>query len=380
MELTLEQKDLAQATLIVAALLKRSANTMPVLSNLLIEAEDDHASFIGTDMESHARVRVPAQVKGGPGKVTLPADKLSELVGLLPAGAAVTLKDEGGQVVLTTEATQYRLVTLPADDYPQWHPDTASARFHVPHQQMRKMLDAVLYAIPQRDHRRVLNGALMEIRNGEALRLTATDGKKLSRISEPIGEIEGDDQVRVVVPGKLLGELRRNLAEEGAVAVEVGSRQAAFHFDNVEYRTQLIEGKYPDCDAVIPKDFPFTVRINHDRFKLAARRAGITSDDKNKSIILKFADNSCDFSSMAADVGAFAGRTSVEYDGNPLEIAFNFQLLVETLDSFGHPDIEIRIKSEQAPCLFHCAAEPQRECVLMPIKLADVRRPPTDEE
>ncbi len=374
MQLTIEQKDLTQAALVVASLLKRSQTTLPVLSNLLIDAEDGQAVFLGTDLESHVRVRIPAQLEGGAGQLTLPADKLAELVSLLPAGSQVLLADEGGQVKVTCASNQYRLVTLPADEYPKWTPDTFVSKFSVTQKQMRRLIDAILYALPAKDHRRVLMGALMEVKDLN-LRLTATDGKKLSRMSVALGDIEGDPTVKVVVSGKLLADLRKVLGDEGSVTVEVGERQVAFFVDNVEYRTNVIEGKYPDCDAVIPRDFPFQVRLNRDQFKDAARRAGVVSEDKNKSIILKFEDNTCEFTSMAADIGTFAGKVSVEYEGNALEIAYNYQLMIETLNSFAHADVRLKIKSEQSPTVMACDDEPDHLCVLMPIKLADLRQP-----
>lgn len=379
-QLTLEHKDLTQATLVVANLLKRSATTLPVLSNLLIEAEDGEAIFRGTDLESMARVRIPAKVDGGPGSLTLPADKLSEVVGLLPAGASVSLKDTGGQVELECPPMSYKLVTLPADDYPQWNQEVAETRLHVPQKLFRRLLDAVSYAVPVKDHRRVLMGVYFEVIDGTTLRLTATDGKKLSRMSADIGDVEGERSARAVVSGKLLGDLRKVLGDQGSVTVEFGTRQVAFLVDNIEYRTSVIEGKYPDCDAVIPKDFSYTVRLNREEFKLSARRAGVVSDDRSKSIILRFADNACDFSAMAADVGRFEGSTPVEYDGAPIEIAFNYQLMIETLDSFSSSDILLNLKNESAPCLFKCDAEPEHFCVLMPIKLSDARRPSEAEE
>ncbi len=356
----------------MASLLKRSQTTLPVLSNLLVDAADGTATFVGTDLESHVTVRVPAQLKGGPARLTLPADKLAELVGLMPAGSNIVMNDEGGQVRISSTANEYRLVTLPADDYPVWSPDDAATTFSVTQRQLRRLIDAVLYALPAKDHRRVLMGALIETKDMN-LRMTATDGKKLSRMSVSLGEIEGDKNARCVVSGKLLTDLRKILGDEGSVQVEIGERQAAFIVDNVEYRTNVIEGKYPDCDAVIPKEFPFAVRLNREQFKLAARRAGVVSEDRNKSIILKFADNSCEFTSMAADIGTFNGKVSVEYDGNPIEVAFNYQLMIETLDSFGHPDIHLNIKSEQSPTVLRCDAEPDHICVLMPIKLTDLR-------
>lgn len=379
MQLTLGHKDLVQAATVVAALLKRSVTTLPVLSNMLIDAEDGQAVFMGTDLESHVTVRVPVRLEGVGGKLTLPADKLAELVSLLPAGSEVTLKDEGGQVEIHSEAAQYHLVTLPPDDYPKWHPENALSRFDVPQKVFRRLIDAVSYALPAKDHRRVLMGVLLEVRDG-ALRLTATDGKKLSRMSARIGEVEGDREVRAVISGRLLNDIRRVLGDEGSATIEMGERQAAITVDNVEYRTNVIEGKYPDCDAVIPREFPHQVRLNREQFQISARRAGVVSEDRTKSIILHFHENICEFTSMTADVGTFSGRVGVEYDGASLEIAFNYQLLVETLNSFSQPDVRLNIKSEQSPCVFLSDAEPDHLCVLMPIKLSEARRTDFSEE
>lgn len=373
MQLTLEQQDLTQASMIVAGLLKKSQTTLPVLSNLLIEAEGDTAYFIGTDLESFVRVRVPVEISGGTSaRMTLPADKLSEIVSLLPAGQKITLSDEGGQVAIKTDQASYNLVTLPPDDYPQWTPEEGLTTITLSQKELRRLLDAILYALPTKDHRRILMGALFEI-NDLSLTLTGTDGKKLSRIKTKLQNSEGDSITQCVVYGKLLNDMKRILSDEGPVKLEIGNRQVAFLVDNVEYRTNVIEGKYPDCNAVIPKDFPFAVKLNRTQFLMAARRAGVVSEDKNKSIILRFSENNCEFTSMAADVGRFSGNVAVQYDGNPIEIAYNYQLMIETLNSFSHPDITLKIKSEQSPTVMNCDAEVDHLCVLMPIKLAELR-------
>lgn len=373
MEIVLERNDLHEAATVVASLLKRSTSAMPVLSNMLVDAsEADRVLFLGTDLESFVRVRVPATVTGGSARITVPAEKLAELVGLLPSGTTVRIIDEGGNVRILCESNNYNLVTLPPDDYPNWQPEIPTTRFTITQKQLKVLLDAVLYAVPLKDHRRVLMGALMELQP-EGVRLTATDGKKLSRMRVPKTEQEDEGTPRAVISGKLLTDVRRVLGDEGLVTVELGLKQVAFLVDHVEYRTNMIEGKYPDCDAVIPKEFNYSIRLNRTQFETAARRAGVVSEDKSKSVILKFEDGRCHFTSMAADVGTFAGDVSVEYDSKPLEIAFNYELLIETLRSFSHPDIKLNIKSETSPMVLVCDEEPEHLCVLMPIKLADIR-------
>lgn len=370
-QLVFEQKDLSHAATIVANLLKRSATTLPLLSNVLLEARDGRAVLTGTDMESMVRVAIPVKADKD-ARLTLPAEKFAELVGLLPAGCEVVLEQDGGQVAIRSEGSQYALVTLPAEDYPNWRQEPHTTRLEIKQGQFKRLVDAVAYAIPSKDHRRALLGGLFEVR-GLGLRLTGTDGKKLSRMAIEASEVEGEEDLRVIVPGKLIGDLRRVVGDEGPLRIELSERQAAFFVDNVEFRANCIEGRYPDCDAVIPKEFPARAKLNRDSFQAAARRAGVTSDDKNKSVILKFHEGGCDFSSSAQDVGQFAGTTSLEYSGPSIEVAFNYQLLIETLNSFGHPEVELKLKSEQSPCVFACEQEPDHLCVLMPIKLSDLR-------
>jgi DNA polymerase-3 subunit beta len=374
-KLTFDQRELSFATGIVASLLKRSATTMPVLSNILVEVEENHATFVGTDQESLVSVRVPVELEGTAERLTVPADKLAELVGLLAAGSRVKIVHSGTHVEIRSESNSYKLVTLPADDFPRWQAETSISRFTLTQAQIKALLDATLYALPARDHRRVLMGVLLELRPG-TLRFTATDGKKLSRMEVDVAEIEGSDTMRMVVSGKLLADLRKALTGEGPVAFELGERQVCIRIGNVEYRTNVIEGKYPDCDAVIPKEFPLAARLNRDQFQVGARRAGVVSDDKSKSVILRLEDNACSFTSMAQDVGEFDGSVAIEYDGRPFEIAFNCQLLIETLNSFSHPDIRMKLKSESAPTVMVCDEEPGHLCVLMPIKMSEARPVP----
>lgn len=347
---------------------------MPVLSNMLIDCKDGVAVFLGTDQESLVRVRVPV-VNEGTGRMTVPADKMTELVSLLPTDAPASLVDKGGHAIIQSETIEYQLVTLPPDDYPRWKSAPTLSTFSVTQKQLKRVLDAILYALPAKEHRRVLTGSLLEIHDGK-LRMTATDGKKLSRMSCEVSDLDGDGVLKTVVPGKVLHDLRRNLGDEGSVKVEVGERQIVLTLDEIEYRTNTIEGKYPDCDAVIPAEFPFEIRLNRDRFQVATRRAGVTSDDKNKSVVLRFHDNSCAFSSAAADVGEFTGDVAVEFEGGPVELAFNYQLAIDTLNSFSHPDIHLKADSQQKPCVFVCDEEPDHLCVLMPIKLSELRRAP----
>lgn len=381
----LAQKDLESAATVVSNLVEKSVGPSPILSNLLIEASEQGVQFRGTDNEAMVTVNVNATVEKQ-GITTIPADTFRELVRVLPPNCEVTLEESKGKVVVRCENNEYNLMTIPADDFPQWPAVAGASKFQIAQKVLKHLIESTAYALPGKDHRRVLLGVYFEL-GDHTLRLTATDGKKLARISSTVPEVEGKGDAKVIVPRKLLDNLQRNLGNEGPVEVEVSSpesssgRQISFRFENILYRCNGIEGKYPDCDSVIPKEFPIEIDFNRDVMLQGARRAGVTTDDKNKSIILKLVDNACEFHSMAHDLGTFSGKIPMEYSGSTIEMAFNYQFLVETLSRFGSSELKLLVKSSTAPVVFRSKDEETRLSLLMPIKLADVRPPePADEE
>lgn len=386
MHVQLPQKDLEAAAIVVSSLVDRSASTQPLLANLLIETSDQGVQFRGTDLEAVVTVKTGGNVVR-PGRTTVPAETFRDLVKLLPPMGEVSIEDTGRKVVVQCETHDYKLMNLPADDFPEWPPVPGDTKFQISQKVLKNLIDATVYALPVKDHRRVLMGIYFELNENE-LRLTATDGKKLARISTSIPEVEGSGTAAIVVPRKLLDNLLKTLGSEGPVEIEIasganGPRQIAFRFDNITYRCNGIDGKYPDCDAVIPKDFPIQIDFNRDAFLLESKRAGIVTDEKSRSIILKFEDGQCHFSAMAHDLGTFVGSVAVDYNGAMMELAFNFTFLIETLSRFQNPELKMMIKNPTAPIVFKSKDEETRLSLLMPIKLADARPPapmPEDEE
>jgi DNA polymerase-3 subunit beta len=379
MHIQIPQKDLEQATNIVSGLVDRSSGPQPVLGNLLVEADDTGVHFRGTDMESSVVVNLSAAVKR-PGKTTVPAETFKEIVKLFPPQGEVDFQEAGRKVTVSCEANEYKLMTIPADEFPLWNTEAGTTRFQLSQKTLKYLIEAATYALPQKDHRRVLMGVNFELHD-MTLRLTATDGKKLARVFTPLPEIEGATSGNIVVPRKLIDNVAKFLTGEGPVDVEMSQRQISFRFANVTYRGNGIDGKYPDCDAVIPKEFPITIPLHRDHFLQGARRAGVTTDEKHRSVILKFENGAVHFSSMSHDLGAFAGRIPVDYNGNMIELAFNFQFLLETLSRFSKPELKMFIKSSSSPVVVRAQDEENRLALLMPIKLSDARpAPPSDEE
>lgn len=370
MLLHVSQKELEVAASAVSGLADKSGATHAAASNVLIEATERGVQFRATDMESMVTVNTEARVETT-GVTTIPAEAFRDIVKSLPTSGEVTIEMLSNKVRISCETNEFLIVTTPADDFPAWQSETGNSKFQISQKMLRTMIDSTLYALPAKDHRRVLMGIYVELSDNN-LRMTATDGKKLSRIFTSIPEIEGNGEAQLILPRKLAENILKTIGSEGPVEVEFSDRQIALRFANITYRGLGIEGKYPDCDQVIPKEFPIVVMLNRDVFLQAVRRAGVTSDERNRSIVLNLDDNKVEFHSYHHDLGAFDGSIAIEYPHERIELAFNHTFLIDTLSKFPSPDVRLLIKNQRAPVVFRNQEDDQRLALLMPIKLSDV--------
>lgn len=371
MRIRLAQKDLLHASDVVAKIVSRSQGPMPALNNVLVDANAGTVRFEGTDMETHVAVNVPGTIET-PGSTTVDAVRLNQIVKVLPGGADITLEAKDGKALLTCDKNEFKLLTLPAEDFKEWAKQPALTRFRLDQKALRDVLKATAFAIAtSKEARRVLFGVYVELKDN-TLRLTATDGKKLARVSRAINEVEGNGTRALILPSKPTNELSSLLGDQGTVDIEMGESQFAFTFGDVTLRTQAIDGKYPDCDAVIPKEFAGEVVFDRDRFLAAIRRAAIVATDPNRSVVLKFDGNECEFMATAYDIGSFSGKLPVTYSGEPIRVAFNCEYMTESLNCYSHPEIRMHLKNNSAPVIFKSDKEPERLALLMPIKLAAV--------
>lgn len=376
MRLRLPQREFLDAVSVVAPLAIKTATPMPLLNYVLITAEKGLIRLEATDLESHALVTIPGTIEQE-GRITIEADRLAAIVKLFPAGSEVSIETQDGKATIRCESNEYNLLTLPSEDFPNWATENPTVRFRIEQRVLRDIIAAVEYATASgKEGRRVLFGVFTEV-GDNTLTMTATDGKKLSRMSQNLSEVEGSGAISMIIPRKPLNELRRMLGDQGPVDVALSQRQIHFTVDNKIYRTQAIDGKYPDCNAVVPKDKDLTMHavLDRDRFVQAVRRAGVVANDMNRSIRLSLAQDQCEFMSMAYDVGSFSGKMPVKYTAEPIQVAFNYEFLVETVSNFAHSEITMMMKSNNAPVIFRTDKEPNRLSLLMPIKLTSVPTP-----
>jgi DNA polymerase-3 subunit beta len=375
MHIKIRQKELDAAVSVACSLSQKANSAMPIMGNVLIETGGSvGVQLRGSDSESCVAVNAAAHPIR-PGRTTVPADVFSQLVQNLPVEEDVTIEEIDGKVLVLCGSNRYQLMTQPAEDFPTWMAEPPLTRFTIAQKALKAMIEATTYALPVKDHRRVLMGICAELDDNNTWRFTATDGKQLARYAITVPEVDGASRSTIIIPRRLAETVGKHLGDEGPVDIEISARQIAFRFGNVLFRGMGIDGKYPDCDQVIPRDFPTVFPLNATLFRQAARRAGVTTDEKTRSVALKFENGRAEFSSMAHDLGTFSGSIPVEYTGPTLELAFNYQFLIETLDRFSSDQVMIHVKTSKQPVVFKIPNDDKRLALLMPIKLSDVRPP-----
>ena len=315
------------------------------------------------------RCTVQAKVDA-PGKTTAPARTFSELVRELPSGE-VNLELEGDLLKVQADENSYHLQTMPAEDFPSWPQLNPHSTLTLSQSELLAMLGRVLFAVPQRDPRKVLLGALFDVKEGDLV-VVATDGKKLGYTRRPLTEIIGAKEISAIVPYKILAEVQRNLGAEGDVKVEIAERQIAFHLGNVVYLSNKIDGSFPNYEMVIPKDISRAAQFDRDAFGAGIRRASVISEEKNNSIILRFEQERARITSRTYDVGDYEGRIPVTYDGAPFDIAFNHKYLTEVMRIIEDKAVTMRVKQITSPVIFQNDADKDSLYLIMPIKMSDL--------
>lgn len=367
MKVVFKRDALLQATGVVQSLVNPQA-TLPILSNVLIETDGDAVRFTASDLESCVKCEVIAEVEAG-GAITLPAKKLVEVIKELP-NADISLILEGASVTIECDRISERLNGLDPEDFPKWPKIKAQAKFDMPQRDLREVIEKTHFAIPTKDPRKVLLGALFEIKDGN-LRTVATDGKKLAYIEKALPDGADVKSTSVIVPHKVLTELQRQLGDDGNVKINLGDKQVSFELGTITYVTNKIDGTYPNYELVIPKDFDKEVVLDRAAVSSAIRRAAVMSDERSRSVVLKMSDNRLELHAMSFDVGSMKEDLAIDYAFEPFEVAFNWQFLLDVLRAIDEDKFIIQMNKPVSPTIFKPHEADHFRYVVMPIKITD---------
>ncbi len=345
--------------------------TLPVLANILLETTDKGIRLSGTDLDIAVSTEVLADVETQ-GSITIPAKKLAEIARELPP-APVKMSAAGEQkVTLECGRTRFKLLGLPRDEFPSFPTVRFDESWRVRSGDLQKLIGHTSFAASTEDSRPILNGVLWELRP-DHMRMVATNGHRLAKMELPITS-EGAPSGDLIVPPKALEQIRKLFPAEEDLEIARGDNHLAFRSPFTSVFTRLIEGPYPNYEQVIPKDNDRVALADKNVLAQALRRMSIIASDQTHRIRLAFNAGMLKLGVQTPDLGEAQDEVPINYEGDPLEIGFNANYLIEILRYM--PTDEVRLTFKAAERAATIEPEGWKDnakylCLVMPLKLID---------
>ncbi|WP_306252486.1 DNA polymerase III subunit beta [Parvularcula sp. IMCC14364] len=347
-------------------------NTIPILSNVLLQAEGSALALTATDLDIEIAEQVSADVEQ-PGAITASALTLYEIVRRLPEGAQVRLDTEGsdGRLKLTAGKSDFNLAVLPDQDFPSLTVDNEGVIFSMPSKELKRLIDKTRFAMSQEETRYYLNGVYFHAvtEGGRALRAVATDGHRLARLDSPLPD--GAESIPgVIIPRKAVLELRRLLDDAGEqVQVSVSEAKVRFIFDDVTLTSKLIDGTFPDYQRVIPSGNDRTLKVETADFAKAVDRVSTVSADKTRSIKMILESDHLQLIVNNPETGSAQEELAVDYSAEALEIGFNAKYLLDVASQIDGDTATFEFADPSSPTLISDEEDVQALYVLMPLRV-----------
>ncbi|HYT67137.1 MAG TPA: DNA polymerase III subunit beta [Vicinamibacterales bacterium] len=351
MELVVRKTDLLRELQLFQGIVERK-NTIPILANVLLEANGAEMKMLATDLEVGLRSKCPATVSKS-GSLTLPAKKLYEIVKALPE-TDVRIEEDKGGVKVAADRFDSRMQTLPREDFPTLPDAAGAATVELPREALRQMISKTQFAITGEDTRYFLNGALF-LQRPDALGLVSTDGHRLAHITvaregKPAKGAKADDENRVILPRKTLLELGRLLAEggEGPILYERGENHLFFTVGDRLLISRMIDGQFPAFERVIPKNNDKHVEFDRDRLTSAVKRVALLSNERSRAVKFQIDKGKVEIASSSPEFGEAKEVLMVDYAAAPVTICFNAQYVLDFLGVVETDTVSLDFKDEMS--------------------------------
>ena len=340
---------LSELTLVQGVIEKKS--TIPILSNILIEAAGDHVDITASDSDIIIRCGCAAAVTEN-GATTIAARRFFDMVRLLPENSEIEISLlKNSWLELRSGNSHYKAVAIPKDDFPVI-PDAPPSVAVIPGSLLESMIQRTMFAITQEESRYSLNGALLVLQP-DAVQMVATDGHRLAIVGRNM-EIPGvNDEIKALIPRKALAEIIKSVGDRD-VMVEFGRNENHLFFSagNRRIVSRILAGHFPNFELVIPRDNDKLIIVGAKTFGDSIRRAAIMADDRLKSIKLSFSAGELELSAVNSSAGEARDVIPIEFDGEKLTIGFNSQYLLEFIGACESDSISIAIKDSDTQGLF----------------------------
>ncbi len=376
MKLRIERDELLTGLQRVQGVVEKR-NTMPILSNILLEARSDGVNIIATDLEIGMRGLYKAAVTQT-GSVTLSARKLYEILKELREGEIELTVADNNWATIQAGKSQFKIVGLPSQDYPALPSIEREGLTPLTGVGFGDLIRKTLFAVGDNDARYILNGLLVTLTTIEKktmLRLVGTDGHRLSVAEQEVTEASAKDaprEIKAIIPKKAALEMRRLLEEEdGEPLIGFTKNLMIFRKSGLLLTSRLMEGTYPNYQQVVPKDKEVEKRVTVDRAELegALRRVAVLSRDKTHAVRVTFAPGRVSLFSSNPDFGEATEELQARYEGQTLVTGFNARYLLDVLAVVDGGGVTLQMEAPLSPCLVRDPESPGFASVVMPVKV-----------
>lgn len=374
MELIFEREKLWEAMQVVGSV-AASRNTLPILANVLIRAADDQIQLAATDLEVGIKFVVQGEVVE-PGSITVPAKKLADIVRELPSSTSsgelakvklATLAND--RVEIDCENAKFRIVGLTDEEFPPL-PEVGDEFFTLGSAVLRSMIQKTSFAVSTEETRHFLNGVYFNV-TPDLVRMVATDGKRLAVATQQQEKPVEEKEIGVIIPTKAVSNIVRTFTDDEDVRIALLENQIAFAMQNMTLISRLIEGEYPDYQAVMAPAMSNEIKlsVNTEYLFSVIRRVSLLANPKTPSIRMEAKDSELNVSASTPELGEAQEMMQVSIEGGNVEIAFNARFVMDVLRNIEADEVLFKFRDSLSPVLVTPSEEENYMCVIMPMRL-----------
>ncbi len=372
MKLSIERAVLLKSLNHVQSVVERR-NTIPILSNILLQAEGDSVSLTATDMDLDVVEQIPCTVLVD-GSTTAPAHTLYDIVRKLPEGALIEL-DGGGdkeRLIVRAGRSTFTLPALPSADFPVIAGEALPHEFSLSTSDLKSLIDRTRFAISTEETRYYLNGIFLhaaEANGAGVLRAVATDGHRLARVELALPD-GASGMTGVIIPRKGVAEMRKLIDEvEGPITIALSDTKIRFAFGSIVLSSKLIDGTFPDYERVIPAGNDKLMHVVCKDFGQAVDRVATISTEKSRAVKLSLERGTLVLSVTSPDAGSATEELEVDYASTPIEIGFNSRYLLDIMAQIQGDEAQFLMADSASPTVVQDKSDPSALYVLMPMRV-----------
>ena len=342
-------------------------HTLPILSNLLLEAKNNHIQLTATDLEMQISLSVQTDFSGEL-STTISAKKFLDICRSLPESVDIDMVSNDSRMTVKAGKSRFNLQTLPAADYPVMTKAAGSGTsITISQMAFKKLLKQVEFAMAQQDIRYYLNGLLLEV-NENKLNIVGTDGHRLSFTSTILSK--SYEKTETIIPRKTVIELIKLLDDsEEEIAIEINAGQVNFSFGDIKLISKVIDGKFPDYHRVIPVGHQNSFTVNRVAVLTAMQRASILSNEKYRGIRMVLSNNNLKLISTNTEQEEAEEELEIEYAKDSLDIGFNVTYLIDVLNNVSDEHINFSFADANSSCLITVPNDDHYKYVVMPMRI-----------